>query len=75
MAPVFENVGGILLLKTMALLDILLWIVNLNMVFEHHKKCGIFPDFHYGFRSSRSTLDLLTAGPDRIAGALDRSVS
>ena len=30
-----------------------------NRVVEHHKRCGLFSDFHYGFRSSRSTLDLL----------------
>ena len=32
-----------------------------------------FPDFQYGFRSSRSTADLLTIVPDRIARAFNRS--
>ena len=67
--PVFKNGGGILLLKTTALLD-----VNLNnRVVEHHKRCGLFSDFHCGFRSSRSTSDLLTVVSDRLARAFDRS--
>ena len=32
-----------------------------------------FSDFQYGFRSSRSTEDLLTVVPDRIARAFNRS--
>ena len=32
-----------------------------------------FSDFQYGFRSSRSTADLLTVVPDRIARAFNRS--
>ena len=32
-----------------------------------------FSDFQYGFRSSRSTLDLLTVVSDRIARAFNRS--
>ena len=32
-----------------------------------------FSDFQYGFRSSRSTADLLTVMSDRIAMALNRS--
>ena len=45
------------------------------MVVEHHKKCGLFSDFHYGFRSSQSTLDLLTVVSDRLTSAFDRSVT
>ena len=30
-----------------------------NRIVEHHKRCCLFSDFHYGFRSSHSTLDLL----------------
>ena len=33
----------------------------------------LFSDFQYGFRSSRSTADLLTVVSDRIASALNRS--
>ena len=37
------------------------------------KKCGLFSDFQYGFRSSRSTSDLLTVVSDRIARAFNRT--
>ena len=33
----------------------------------------LFSDFQYGFRSSRSTADLLTVVSDRIAKAFNRS--
>ena len=44
-----------------------------NRIVDHVKKCGLFPDFQYGFRSSRSTADLLTVVSDRIARAFNRS--
>ena len=34
-------------------------LVN-NMIVDHLEKCGLFSDFQYGFRSSRSTADPLT---------------
>ena len=37
------------------------------MIPDHLQKCGIFSYFQYGFRSSRSTADLLTVISDRIA--------
>ena len=37
------------------------------------KKFGLFSYFQYGFRSSRSTADLLTVVSDRIARAFNRS--
>ena len=37
------------------------------------EKCGFFSDFQYGFRSSRSTADLLTVVSDRIPWAFNRS--
>ena len=40
-------------------------LVN-NRVVDHLEKCGLFSDFQYGFRSSRSTADLLTVVSDRI---------
>ena len=43
-------------------------LVN-NRIVDHLEKCGLFPDFQYGFRFSRSTADLLTVVSDRIAGA------
>ena len=44
-------------------------LVN-NRIVDHLEKCGLFSDFQYGFRSSRSTADLLTVVSDRIAGLL-----
>ena len=41
-----------------------------NRSVDHLEKCGLFSDFHYGFKSSRSTADLLIVVPDRIAGFL-----
>ena len=41
-------------------------LVN-NRIVDHLQKCGLFSDFQYGFRSCRSTADLLTVASDRIA--------
>ena len=43
-------------------------LVN-NRTFDHLEKCDLFSDFQYGFRSSRSTADLL----HRIARVFNRS--
>ena len=40
-------------------------LVN-NRVINHLEKCGLSSDFQDGFRSSRSTADLLTIVSDRI---------
>ena len=47
-------------------------LVNTSIV-DHLEKCGIFSDFQCGFRSSRSTTDLLTIVSDRTARAFNRS--
>ena len=48
-------------------------LVN-NRILDHLEKCSLFSDFQYGFRSSRSTADLLTDDEsDRIARAFNRS--
>ena len=47
-------------------------LVN-NRIVDHLEKFGLFSDFQYGFRSSRSTADLLTVVSDRIARAFKRS--
>ena len=47
-------------------------LVN-NMIVDHLEKCSLFSDFRYGFRSSRSTADLLIVLPDRISMAFNRS--
>ena len=44
-----------------------------NRIVDHQEKCSLFSDFQYGFRSSRSTADLLTVVSDRIARAFNRS--
>ena len=40
-------------------------LVN-NRIIDRLEKCGLFSDFQYGFKSSRSTADLLTVVSDRI---------
>ena len=47
-------------------------LVN-NRIVDHLEKCGLFSDFQYGFRSSRSTADLLTVVSDRIARTFNSS--
>ena len=47
-------------------------LVN-NRNVDHLEKCGLFCDLQYGFRSSRSTADLLTIVSDKIARAFNRS--
>ena len=47
-------------------------LVN-NRIVDPLEKCGLFSDFQYGFRSSRSTADLLTVVSDRIARAFNKS--
>ena len=47
-------------------------LVN-NRIVDHLEKCGLFSDFQYDFRSSRSTADLLTVVSDKIARAFNRS--
>ena len=44
-----------------------------NRIVDHLEKCCLFSDFQYGFRSSRSTADLLIIVSDRIARAFNRS--
>ena len=44
-----------------------------NGIVDHIEKYGLFSDFQYAFRSSRSTADLLTVVSDRIARTFNRS--
>ena len=71
--------GKGLLLKTTALFSlrsvvskVFEKLVN-NRIVDHLEKCGLFSEFQYGFRSSRSTADLLTVVSDRIARGFNRS--
>ena len=77
--PVFQNVGERAMAKNYRP-DSLLSVVSkffeklVNSRFVGHlEKCGFFFDFRCGFRSSRSTIDLLTVVSDRIARDLNRS--
>ena len=47
-------------------------LVNTRIV-DCLEKCGLFSDFQYGFRSSRSSADLLTVVSDRIARTFNSS--
>ena len=78
MVPVFKNVGERSTAKNyhpVSLRSVVSKVfekfVN-NRIVGHLEKC-LFSDFQYGFRSSRSTADLLTVVSDRIARAFNRS--
>ena len=77
--PVFMNVGERSTAKNshpVSLLSVVSKVFEklLNSrIVNHLEKCGLFPDFQYGFRSSRSTPDLLTVVSDRIARAFNKS--
>ena len=77
--PVFKNVGERSTAKNYrpaSLLSVVSKVfeklVN-NRIVDNVEKCGLFSDFQYGFRSYRSTADLLTVASDRIARAFNRS--
>ena len=77
--PVFKNVGERSTAKNyrpVSLLSVVSKVfeklVN-NRIVDHLENCGLFSDFQYGFRSSRSTADLLIVAYDRIAKAFNRS--
>ena len=76
--PVFKNVGERSTAKNyrpVSLLSVVSKVfeklVN-NRIVDHLGKCGLFSDFQYGFKSSRSTADLLTVVSDIIATAFNR---
>ena len=77
--PVFKNIGERSTAKNyhpVSLLSVVSKVfeklVN-NRIVDHLEKCDLFSDFQDGFRSSRSTADLLTVVSDRIARAFNRS--
>ena len=79
MVPVFKNVGERSTAKNcrpVCLLSVVSSIfeelVN-NRIADQLEIFGLFSDFQYGFRSSRSTAGLLTVVSDRIARALNKS--
>ena len=77
--PVFKNVGERSTAKNYrpvslpsVVSKVFEKLVN-NRIGDNLEKCGLFSDYQYGFRSSRSTADLLTVVSDRIARAFNRS--
>ena len=79
--PVFKNVKERSTAKNYRAVSILSVVSKVfeklvnNRIVDHVEKCGLFSDFQYGFRSSRSTADLLRVVSDRIARAFNRSGS
>ena len=77
--PVFKDVGERSTAKNYCPVSLLSVVSKVfeklvnNRIVDHLEKCGLFSDFQYGFRSSRSTADLLTVVSDRIARAFKRS--
>ena len=78
MVPVFKNVGERSTAKSyrpVSLFSVVSTVfeklVN-NGIVDHQEKCGLFSDFHYGFRSSQSTAYLLTDVSDRIGKVFSR---
>ena len=76
MVPVFKNVGERSTAKNyrpVSLLSVVSKVfeklVN-NGIVDHLEKCDLFSDFQYGFRSSRSTSDLLTVVSNRVGRVL-----
>ena len=77
--PVFKNVGERPTPKNyrpVSLLSVVSKVfeklVN-NRIVDHLEKCGLFSDFQYGLRSSRSIADLLTFVSGRIGRVFNRS--
>ena len=63
--PVFKNVGESSTAKNYHPVSVLSVVSKVfeklvnDRIVDHLEKCGLFSDFQYGFRSSRSTADLL----------------
>ena len=77
--PVFKNVGERNTAKNyrpVSLLSVVSKVIEKlvnNKIVDHLENCGLFSDFQYDFKSSRSTADLLKVVSDRTARAFNRS--
>ena len=60
------------MLKTTYLVSKVFEKLEYNRIVDHLEKWDCFSNFQYGFRSCRSTADLLTVVSDRIARAFNR---
>ena len=64
--PVYKNAGERSTAKNYRPVSLLFVVSKVfeklvnNRIVDHLEKCGLFSDFQYGFRSFRSTADLLT---------------
>ena len=78
MVPVYKNVGERSRAKIYRPVSLLSMVSKVfeklvnNRIVDHLEKCGLFSDFQYGFKSSRSTADLLTVVSDRIGSVFNR---
>ena len=76
MVPVFKNVGERSAAKNYCPVSLLSVVSKVfeklvnNRIVDHLEKCGLFSDLQYGFRSSRSTADLLTVATVELRGLL-----
>ena len=79
--PVFKNLGERYTAKNYRPLSLLSVVSKVfekfvnNRIADHLEKCGLFSDFQYSFRSSRSTADLLTVVSDIIARTFNVAVA
>ena len=79
MVPVFKNVGERSTIKNYCPVSLLSVVGKVfeklinNRIVDHLEKWGLFSDFQYDVRSSRSTVDLLKVRSDRIAWAFNKS--
>ena len=79
MVLIFRNVGERFRSKNYDRVSLLFLVSKVfeklvnNRIVDHLEKCGLFSKFQYGFRSFRSTADLLAVVSDRIAMAYNRS--
>ena len=77
--PIFKNIGERSTAKNCCPVSLLSVISKVfeklvsNRIVDHLEICGPFSDFQHGFRSSRSTADLVTVVSDRIARVFNRS--
>ena len=77
--PVFKNAGERSTTKNYCPVSLLSVVSKVfeqlvnNKIVDHLEKSGIFSDFQCGFRSCRSTADLLTVVCDRSTRAFKRS--
>ena len=70
---IFKNVGERSIAKNYRPASLLFVVSKVfgklfnNRILDHLEKCGLFSDFQYRFRSSRSTADILTVVSDTLS--------